>query len=328
MYAVTMSAAGGPEVLSWSEVDDPPPPGPGEVTIEVVASAVNRADLMQRMGHYEPPPGASDILGLECAGTIAAVGEGVEDFAVGDEVCALLAGGGYAQRVVVPAGQVLPRPKGLTLEQAAGLPEVACTVWSNVVAIARQRDGESFLVHGGASGIGTFAIQFVRASRPASLVLTTVGSDAKRARCLDLGAHVVISYKDEDFVARGLRETGGVGVQVILDNMGAAYLDRNVDVLALDGRLAIIGLQGGRRAELDIAKLLFKRGTVSATSLRARPPAQKAEIVAGVRKEVWPLVEAGAIKPVVDRELPMAQAADAHRVLEESGHVGKVLLVC
>lgn len=324
--AVTLSSFGGPDVLTWGEVPDPPPPGPGEVLLDVAASAVNRADLMQRIGRYPPPPGASDLLGLECSGRVAALGEGVGGWAVGDEACALLAGGGYASRVLVSAGQLLPVPRGVSLVVAAGLPEVTCTVWSNVFRRATLADGEAFLVHGGASGVGTFAIQLVRALRPASTVLCTAGTPGKLARCRALGAHAAISYRDEDFVARVREETGGRGADVVLDNMGASYLARNVEVLAPDGRLVVIGLQGGRTGELDLGLLLAKRGAVHATSLRGRPAEQKAAIVAGVRAEVWPLVESGAVRPVVDRVLPIERAAEAHRLVEESGHVGKVLL--
>lgn len=324
--AVTLSSFGGPDVLGWGEVPDLPPPGPGEVLLDVAASAVNRADLMQRIGRYPPPPGASELLGLECSGRIAAVGEAVTGWAVGNEACALLAGGGYASRVLVPAGQLLPVPRGVSLVTAAGLPEVACTVWSNVFQRAALADGEAFLVHGGASGVGTFAIQLVRALRPASAVLCTAGTPEKLACCRALGAHAAISYRDEDFVARVREETVGRGADVVLDNMGAGYLARNVEVLAVDGRLVVIGLQGGRKGELDLGRLLAKRGAVHATSLRGRPTEQKAAIVAGVRAEVWPLVESGAVRPVVDRVLPIERAADAHRIVEASGHVGKVLL--
>jgi len=321
-----MKGAGGPEVLEWREVDDPAGPGPGEVAIDVVATAVNRADLLQRQGFYAPPPGASDIIGLECSGRVAALGAGVEGWSVGDEVCALLAGGGYATRVVVPAGQVLPVPAGVDLVTAGGLPEVASTVYSTVFQRAAIADGEAFLVHGGASGIGTFAIQAVRALRPKALIATTAGSPEKLARCRELGADVVVSYRDDDFVARVKEATDGRGADVVLDNMGAKYLARNVDVLAPDGRLVVIGLQGGIKAELNLSALLTKRGAVHAISLRQRPEEQKAAIVAGVRAEVWPAIAAGSIRPVVDRALPLTEAAQAHRVVESLGHVGKVLL--
>jgi NADPH2:quinone reductase len=288
---------------------------------------VNRADLLQRRGFYSPPPGASSILGLECAGRVAELGDGVDAWKVGEEVCALLTGGGYASRVNVPAGQLLPVPAGVGLVEAAGLPEVACTVHSMVFEAAGLADGEVFLVHGGASGIGTFAIQAVRALRPACTVATTAGSPAKLERVRTLGAHIAVSYRDDDFVARVREASAGHGADVILDNMGAAYLGRNVDVLAVDGRLVVIGLQGGVAGELNLAALLTKRGTVHAASLRARPTEQKARIVAAVRDEVWPAVSTGAIRPVIDRLLPITDVAEAHRVVEGYGHVGKVILV-
>lgn len=323
MYAVTITKPGGPEVLSWAEVPDPVP-GPGEVLIDVTASAVNRADLLQRSGNYNPPPGASPYPGLECSGRVAAIGPGLEGWSVGDEVCALLAGGGYAAKVAVPAGQVLPVPQGLETADAAALPEVACTVWSNVVDLARLKRGETLLVHGGGSGIGTFAIQLGRAL--GARVIATARAhkhDALKA----LGADVAVDYTAEDFVAATKKATDGRGADVILDIIGAAYLARNVDALAPNGRLAIIGLQGGRKAELNLGALVAKRGSISATTLRARPPAEKADIVRGVRAQIWPLVESGAVRPVVDRRLPMAEAAQAHRVVEANEHTGKVLLL-
>lgn len=324
MHAITIREPGGPEVLTWTEVPDPEP-APGEVLVDVVATAVNRADLLQRAGHYPPPPGASAYPGLECAGRVAAVGPGVTGWAVGTEVCALLTGGGYAERVAVPAGQLLPVPAGLSLPEAAALPEVACTVWSNVGQLAHLREGEAFLVHGGASGIGTHAIQV--AKRLGARVLCTAGTAAKRDRCVELGADAAIDYREEDFVARAREETGGRGVDVILDNMGAAYLARNLDALAPNGRLAVIGMQGGTRTELDLGRLLRKRATILATTLRARPTAEKAAIVAAVRERVWPWVADGSVRPVIDRVLPLAQAAEAHRVVDAGEHVGKVVLV-
>jgi putative PIG3 family NAD(P)H quinone oxidoreductase len=327
MRAVTVSGPGGPEVLGWGEVPDPVA-GPGEVVVDVAATAVNRADLLQRAGRYPPPRGASEVLGLECSGVVSEVGEGVTGWSVGDEVCALLAGGGYAERVAVPAGQLLPRPAGVELATAAALPEVTCTVWSNVFTLAGLRRGETFLVHGGSSGIGTMAVQL--AARAGARVFTTAGSAAKLAFCRELGAEVTIAYRDEDFVERVREETGGAGVDVVLDNMGAAYLARNVDALAVGGRLVVIGMQGGTRAELDLGKLLAKRASVAATALRSRPldgPGGKAEIVAAVRAHVWPDVERGVVRPVVDRRLPMSRAAEAHRVVEASEHIGKVLLL-
>ncbi|WP_329136145.1 NAD(P)H-quinone oxidoreductase [Streptomyces sp. NBC_00670] len=324
MYAITIPEPGGPEALVWAEVPEPEP-GEGEVLVDVVASAVNRADLMQRMGFYAPPPGAPAYPGLECAGRIAALGPGVSGWAVGDEVCALLAGGGYAEKVAVPAGQLLPVPAGLELRQAAALPEVTCTVWSNVFMVAQLRPGETLLVHGGSSGIGTMAIQLAKSA--GAKVAVTAGSKEKLDFCADLGADVLINYREQDFVEEVRRATDGAGADVILDNMGAKYLERNVDALAVNGRLAIIGMQGGTKGELNIGTLLGKRAAVSATSLRARPLGEKAAIVAAVREHVWPLLADGHVRPVVDRELPMSEAAEAHRVLEESGHIGKVLLV-
>lgn len=324
MKAILCSEPGGPEVLQWTEVPDPVA-GPGEVVVRVVATAVNRADLLQRRGFYAPPPGATEIPGLECSGTVAELGEGVTGWSVGDRVCALLSGGGYAERVVVPAGQLLPVPGGLDLEAAAGLPETVCTVWSNVFMAAGLRPGDHLLVHGGAGGIGTTAIQLGRAL--GATVLVTVGSADKAKRCLELGAHAAIDYNNEDFVARVAELTDGHGADVILDNMGAKYLARNIEALAVNGRLAIIGLQGGNRAELDLGKLMAKRAAVISTTLRARPAAEKAAIVASVREHAWPLVADGTLRPVIDRRIPLPEAAAAHRVIESSGHVGKVLLL-
>ncbi len=323
MRAVTQTSPGGPETLVVTELPDPVP-GPGEVLIEVAATAVNRADLLQRQGFYPPPPGASDVIGLECSGTVAAVGEGVTTWAVGDQVCALLAGGGYASLVVVPEGQVMPVPEGIDLVTAAALPEVACTVWSNVFMVAALRPDEIFLVHGGAGGIGTFAIQL--ASRLGARVFTTAGSEDKLARCRELGAEVAISYRDQDFVEVVREATGGHGADVVLDNMGAKYLGRNVDVLATEGRLVIIGMQGGSKAELNIGQLLSKRGAVIATTLRARPTEGKARICASVVEHVWPLVADGSIEPVVSAVLPLDEVAEAHRRIEGGDNIGKVLL--
>ncbi|WP_406494105.1 NAD(P)H-quinone oxidoreductase [Streptomyces sp. NBC_01604] len=324
MHAITIPEPGGPEALAWDEVPDPVP-GEGEVLVEVAASAVNRADILQRQGFYNPPPGASPYPGLECSGRIAATGPGVSGWSVGDEVCALLAGGGYAEQVVVPAGQLLPLPKGVDLKQAAALPEVVATVWSNVFMIAHLRPGETLLVHGGSSGIGTMAIQLAKTA--GAKVAVTAGTREKLERCAELGADILVNYREQDFVAEIKEATDGAGADVILDNMGAKYLDRNVKALAVNGRLAIIGMQGGIKAELNIGALLGKRAAISATSLRARPLGEKAAIVASVREHVWPLLDAGHVRPIVDRELPMSDAAAAHRVVEESGHIGKVLLV-
>jgi putative PIG3 family NAD(P)H quinone oxidoreductase len=323
MKAIQVARPGGPEVLEWTDTADPEP-GPGEVLIDVVASALNRADVLQRRGLYPPPPGTSEILGMECSGRIAALGDGVADWQVGDEVCALLTGGGYAERVAVPAVQVLPVPKGMEVATAAGLPEAVCTVWTNIFMTAALQPRETLLVHGGAGGIGTTAIQLGKAL--GARVIATAGSPEKTARCRELGAHEAIDYRTEDFVARLHQLTGGHGADVILDVMGASYLDRNLDALATRGRLVVVGLQGGTRAELDLAKLMGKRAAVISTNLRPRPVAEKGAIVASVREHVWPLVEDGTVTVVADARFPMAQAADAHRLLESSGHVGKVLL--
>lgn len=322
--AVVVTEPGGPDVLRWAEVADPAPPGTGEVLVDVVATAVNRADLLQRQGFYPAPAGAPEYPGLECSGRVAAVGPDVEGWTVGDPVVALLTGGGYAERVVVPAGQLLPAPAGVGLVEAAALPEVACTVWSNVFMLAALQPHETLLVHGGASGIGTMAVQLAHAL--GAQVAVTAGSPAKLDRCRTLGADIGIDYRTEDFVAALLAATDGHGADVILDNMGAAYLDRNVRALATNGRLVVIGLQGGTRGELDLGRLLAQRAAVLATTLRARPTAEKAAIVASVREHVWPLVEEGAVRPVVDRVLPVTEVADAHRVVERSEHVGKVVL--
>jgi putative PIG3 family NAD(P)H quinone oxidoreductase len=323
MHAVVITQPGDPDVLQWTEVEDPVP-GPGEVLIDIAASGVNRADLMQRQGFYPPPPGAPPYPGLECSGTITAVGTGVTAWKPGDEVCALLAGGGYAERVAVPAGQILPVPSSVTLTAAAALPETACTVYANVFQAARLSAGETLLVHGGASGIGTMAIQL--AKNAGATVVVTAGSAEKLATCSDLGADVGINYREEDFVQRIKEATQGKGADVILDIMGASYLARNVDALAVDGRMVSIGMQGGSKAELDLGKLMMKRGTVMATTLRARPAEQKAAIVALVGEHVWPLVNAGKIRPVIYRELPIREAAEAHRIMAASTHTGKILL--
>ncbi|THA25409.1 NAD(P)H-quinone oxidoreductase [Streptomyces sp. RKND-216] len=323
MHAITIPEPGGPEALVWAEVPDPEP-GEGEVLVDVAAAGVNRADLLQRQGRYDPPPGTSRYPGLECAGRVAAVGSGVSGWAVGDEVCALLAGGGYAEKVAVPSGQLLPVPKGVDLVTAAGLPEVTCTVWSNVFMVAHLRPGETLLVHGGSSGIGTMAIQLAKAV--GARVAVTAGSSQKLARCAELGADILIDYREQDFVEELRTATDGHGADVILDIIGAGYLRDNVRALAVNGRLAVIGLQGGTKGELNLAALLAKRAAVTATSLRGRPASEKAAIVAAVREHVWPLLDDGRVRPVLDRTLPVQDAPQAHRVLEESGHVGKVIL--
>jgi putative PIG3 family NAD(P)H quinone oxidoreductase len=321
MFAITIREPGDPDVLEWAEVADPRP-GPGEVLLDVAASAVNRADLLQRQGHYPPPPGASETIGLECSGTIAELGEGVEGWNVGDEVCALLAGGGYAEKAVVPAGQLLPVPAEVDLITAAGLPEVACTVWANVVMHAKLAEDEVLLVHGGAGGIGTHAIQVGKAL--GANVVVTAGSEDRLDRCRQLGADLAINYKEKDFVEVVKKEFGGA--DVILDNMGASYLGRNVDALRQDGRLVIIGMQGGVKGELNVGALLGKRASVFAAGLRFRPLDQKAAIVADVRERLWPLVSDGLVKPIIGQIVPMAEASSAHRALEEGSVFGKILL--
>lgn len=320
MRAITLPSFGDESVLTPSEIPTPTI-GTDEVLVDVVAAGVNRADLMQRQGFYPPPKGESDIPGLEVSGTIAAVGDGVTGWAVGDRVCALLAGGGYAERVAVPAGQLLPVPGDVDLVQAAALPEVVSTVWSNVFMTAHLQPGELLLVHGGSSGIGTMAIQLGKAFH--ARVAVTAGSAEKLRRCAELGADILINYKEQDFVEVVSAEGGA---DVILDVIGAKYLARNIAALAMDGRLDIIGMQGGNTGELDIRALMGKRGSIIATGLRARDRGNKAKVVAQVREHVWPLLEAGAVHPIVHETLPLDRAGDAHRVLAESQHIGKVLL--
>ncbi|GAA1676169.1 NAD(P)H-quinone oxidoreductase [Fodinicola feengrottensis] len=323
MYAIEIREPGGPETLRWSEVDDPQP-GAGEVIVDVVASAVNRADIQQRLGFYPPPAGAPPYPGLECSGRIAALGDGVTDWKVGDEVCALLAGGGYAEKVRVPAGQLLPIPAGVSLEEAAALPEVACTVWANLFMTAHLSPGEILLVHGGGSGIGTFALQLASAY---GVRVFCTASAKKLEKCLLYGAERAIDYNDEDFVQVVKQDTEGHGADVVLDTIGAKYLAGNVDVLATGGRIVTIGLLGGAKAELNLGLLLVKRASITGTTLRARPIDEKAIIVEDVREHVWPLIEAGRVRPVIDRAIAMQDAAEAHRVVEASDHIGKVLLV-
>ncbi|OJF12901.1 NAD(P)H-quinone oxidoreductase [Couchioplanes caeruleus] len=323
MHAIVIEEPGGPEALVWTEVPDPEP-GPGEVVVEVTAAAVNRADVMQRQGHYPPPPGAPPYPGLECSGVITAVGPEVTGHHIGERVCALLAGGGYAERVAVPAGQLLPVPQGLSLQEAAALPEVACTVWSNVVDIARLRKGKTLLVHGGGGGIGTFAIQLGKALG-ATVVVTA--REQKHEQLLALGADLAVDYTGTDFVEATRDFTEGHGADVILDIIGARYLSRNIAALAAGGRIVTIGLQGGRKGELDFGALMAKRGSIIATTLRARPVKDKSRIVRGVHDMVWPLVDAGAIRPIIDRTVAMRDAAEAHRLMEASDHLGKIVLL-
>lgn len=320
MRAITINEPGGPDVLQLAEVPDPRP-GPGEVLLDVAATALNRADLLQRQGKYAPPPGTSEILGLECSGTVAELGEGVAGLRVGDEVCALLAGGGYAERVAVPAEQVMALPPGVDLVTAGGLPEVACTVWSMAVMHAKLSAGELFLVHGGSGGIGTHAIQVGVAL---GAQVATTASAGNLPRCAELGAQTLIDYREQDFA----EELKG-RADVILDNMGAKYLAGNVAALAPDGRLVVIGMQGGTKAELNLGALLVKRASVAAAGLRGRPvhgPNGKAAICAEVTERLWPMIGDGRVRPIIHTTLPLAEAAEGHRVMEAGGAVGKIVL--
>jgi NADPH2:quinone reductase len=323
MYAIVAESA---DRLVWQQVPDVAA-GTGEVLVKVSAAGVNRADLLQAAGLYPPPPGASELLGMEVSGVIEAVGDDVEDWSPGHEVCALLAGGGYAEYVAVPAGQLLPHPVGLDLVDSAGVPEVACTVWSNLVMTAHLSEGQLLLMHGGASGVGSHAIQVGRAL--GARVAVTAGSSAKLDFCRELGAEILINYRDEDFVERVREATDGSGADVILDIMGAAYLDRNIDALATEGQLVIIGMQGGIKGELNIAKLLSKRAHVIGTTLRGRPtngPNSKSEVVAAVREAVWPMIADGRVRPVIGARLPIQDAGEAHRLLSSGEVTGKVVL--
>lgn len=324
MSVVHAIVAESPEQLTWQEVPDVSA-GAGEVLVKVVAAGVNRADVLQAAGKYPPPPGASETIGMEVSGVVAEVGSGVPGWTVGQHVCALLAGGGYAEYVAVPAGQLMPVPSGVDLADAAGLPEVACTVWSNLVLTAALGEGQLVLLHGGASGIGTHGIQVARAL--GARVAVTAGSAEKLDFCRDLGAQITINYRDEDFVARLHEETDGA--DVILDIMGAAYLDRNVDALATDGQLIVIGMQGGVKGELNLGKLLSKRARVIGTTLRARPvsgPNSKSEIVEAVTNSVWPMIADGKVRPIIGKRMPIQQAAEAHQLLVSGKVSGKVVL--
>jgi len=325
MLAIEISKFGGPEVLV--PVDRPRPvPQAGEVLIKVAAAGVNRPDALQRRGGYRPPPGASDIPGLEVAGTIVEIGAGsAGDLRVGEDVCALVSGGGYAEFCAAPAVQCLPVPRGLDMVAAGAIPETVFTVWSNVFDRGRLKPGEWILVHGGSSGIGTIAIQLAHVL--GSRVLATAGSAEKCAACERLGAERAFNYRETDFVAAARDATGGRGVDVVLDIMGGDYLRRNVDVLAVEGRLVQIGLQGGSTAQLDLAPFLVKRLTLTASTLRARSVEEKGAVAEAVRTNVWPLLEAGAVKPIIHTTFPLRAAADAHRLLESSQHIGKIVLV-
>ena len=324
MRAVEISQPGGPEVLRLVERPRPDP-GPGEVLIEVAAAGVNRPDLLQRAGLYRAPPDASDLPGLEIAGRIIA-GEPAEGFSMGDQVCALAPGGGYAEFCVVPAGHCLPIPGGLSMSEAASLPETCFTVWSNVFERGRFQDGETLLVHGGSSGIGVTAIQMARAL--GHRVIVTVGSQAKAQACLDLGASAAINYREEDFVDRVKALTEGRGVDVILDMVGGDYLPRDIRCLADDGRIAIIGLQGGTTAELPLAQILLRRLTITGSTLRPRSVAYKTDIARALRETVWPLIERGTIRAMIDQRFALEQATQAHRHMESGAHIGKLVLDC
>jgi putative PIG3 family NAD(P)H quinone oxidoreductase len=324
MRAVVITSPGGPEVLHLTDVPDPVA-GPGEVVVDVTAAGLNRADVLQRMGGYPPPPGAPPYPGLECSGRISAIGPGVAGWRAGDEVCALLAGGGYAERVAVPQGQLLPIPDRVSLTDAAALPEAACTVHATVISQAHLAAGETLLVHGGAGGVGTLAIQLAKALH--ARVACTAGTPAKLAFCTELGADLAISYADGDFVAAIAAFTGGRGADVILDIMGAPYLARNLAALATGGRLVVLSTRGGTTTEVDLGLLMRKRASILASTLRARPAEEKAAIVGAVAEQVWPLIAAGQVRPVIERVLPLAEVAQAHRLLDAGTHIGKILLV-
>ncbi|MGH3634704.1 NAD(P)H-quinone oxidoreductase [Mycobacterium sp.] len=323
MHAIVAESA---DQLLWKQLPDVKA-GRGEVLIKVGAAGVNRADLLQAAGRYPPPPGASELLGMEVSGVIAEVGDDVSGWSPGQEVCALLAGGGYAEYVAVPAGQILPIPDGVELHDAAALPEVACTVWSNLVLTAHLGEGQLILIHGGASGVGSHAIQIARAL--GARVAITAGSPAKLELCRELGAEITIAYHDEDFVVRVAEASDGAGADVILDIIGAAYLDRNLDALASDGQLVIIGMQGGVKGELNIGKLIGKRTRVIGTALRGRPvdgPHGKSTIVDAVTTSVWPMIADGRVRPVIGARMPIQQAAEAHRMLSSGRVTGKIVL--
>lgn len=321
MQAITQKEFGGPHTLEWSKIADPHP-APGEVIIEITATAVNRADILQREGKYAPPPGMTDTLGLECSGTIVSVGAALTMDRIGQSVTALLSGGGYAQRVAVPVGQVMTIPEGVSVLNAAGLPEVSCTVWSNLKNVLNLRSGESILIHGGGSGVGTMAIQIAKAM--GAKVAVTAGSQAKLNSCASLGADLLINYKDEDFVEKVNSAFGGV--DTILDNMGASYLERNIDALKRNGRMVIIGMQGGTAVDFNIAQALRKNITISATSLRSRPENEKSAICREVEKVVWPWIIDGTVRQVIDRVMPIQQVAEAQELIENGEITGKIIL--
>jgi putative PIG3 family NAD(P)H quinone oxidoreductase len=321
MFAITQKDFGGPETLEWSRIADPQPE-PGEVIIDISSTAVNRADLLQRKGNYPPPPGTTDILGLECSGTIVSVGAALTMDRIGERVTALLNGGGYAQKVAVPLGQVMSVPEGVSLTDAGALPEIAATVWSNFTKVLHLREGNTILIHGGGGGIGTFAIQVAKAL--GVKVAVTAGSQEKLNVCASLGADLLINYKEQDFV-EVIQDTWG-GTDNILDNMGASYLSKNIEALKRNGHLAIIGMQGGTKVDFQIDQLLRKNATISATSLRGRPESEKSAICREVEKIVWPWITDGTVKLVIDRVMPIEDAGEAHKILESGEATGKILL--
>jgi putative PIG3 family NAD(P)H quinone oxidoreductase len=323
MTVIEIAEPGGPEVLVPAK-RRLNPPGPGEVLIRVAAAGVNRPDVLQRQGAYPPPKGVTDIPGLEVAGTIAALGPGVSGFRVGDEVCALVSGGGYAEYCPAPAGQCLPIPVSLSMVEAAALPETFFTVWANVVDRAALKPEEILLVHGGASGIGTAAIQIARVL--GARVFVTAGTDEKCRACKALGAETAINYRSQDFVAAIKELTEGRGVNVILDMVGGDYIQRDIDVLAADGRLVFIAFLKGVRAEVNFLPVMLKRLTITGSTLRPRPVAEKAAIAKALRRFIWPQIEAGRIKSVVHATFPLAQASEAHRLMESGTHTGKIVL--
>lgn len=325
MNYVDLPEFGGPEVLVPGR-GPVPRPGPGEVLVKVQAAGVNRPDVMQRQGGYNPPPGASPIPGLEIAGTIVEVAPDVAGWKAGDEVCALVSGGGYAEYCVASAPLCLPVPKGLTMVEAAGLPETYYTVWTNVFQRGRLKAGETFLVHGGSSGIGTTAIQLAREF--GARIFTTVGNAEKAKVCTDLGAERAINYRNEDFVAVVAELTGGKGVDLILDMVGGSYIERNIATLAVEGRLVQIAFQQPSKIEIDFLPMMLKRLTITGSTLRPRTVEQKAEIAAGLREKVWPLIEAGKVKPLIHKTFPLGEAAAAHALMESSTHIGKIILTC
>lgn len=323
MRAVVAPEPGGPEALRVVERDDPVP-GPDDLLVAVRATAVNRADVLQRRGLYPPPEGATDVLGLEVAGEVAAVGAAVSGWALGDRVCAIVAGGGYADKALVPAPTALPVPDGMDLAEAAAIPEAFATAYDNLLVRGRLRRGETALIHGGSSGVGTAAVQL--AARAGARVLVTASSDAKIAACRDLGADAGIDYQRSDFTDEAKRLTDGRGVDVILDIVGGPYLDRNLRALATEGRLVVIGAMGGAKAELDVGRLLRRRLTVTASTLRARSVEEKATLMRSLRDQVWPGFADGSLRPVIDRALPLERVAEAHERMESSAHIGKIVL--